>query len=360
MKEIQYRHFSLKTHKQNWLLKKPNVCQFELTFGCNLHCRHCYTDCYNKPAYLKRELKTKEVKLMLDKVYNAGVIWLCLTGGDPLTRRDFLDIYSYAKAKGFIITVFTNGYSMTDEIAGYFKKKPPFAIEITLNAATRDLYEKISRVKGSFDKTMKGINLLLKDDLPLKIKTEVTRDNYEEVPRIKKHIEGLGLKFRPGADLHARLNGDLAPCNLRISPQEVLVLNGKKHLPDYDCQLLPYATRPARHASRSTLHAGIFQCAIGSGDGFHIDPCGNTFPCNLIRKPSFNLLEADIEDTLNKLLALVRNWKFTTDSKCKGCNLRALCRNCPGKAYLEKGDMEAPIEDYCELARVMVLALKPD
>ena len=71
---------------------------------------------------------------------------------------------------------------------------------------------------------------------------------------------------------------------------------------------------------------------------------------------SFNLLKADIADTLNKLLALVRNRKFTTDSKCNGCNLRALCRNCPGMAYLEKGDMEAPTEYYCELAKAMVLA----
>ncbi|GAF88367.1 unnamed protein product, partial [marine sediment metagenome] len=117
MREIQYKTFSLRTHKINWLLKRPNVCQFELTFGCNLHCKHCYTDCYNKPAYLKKELKTREVKFILDKVYKAGVIWLCFTGGDPLTRKDFLDIYSDAKDKGFIITLFTNGYSMTEEIA---------------------------------------------------------------------------------------------------------------------------------------------------------------------------------------------------------------------------------------------------
>lgn len=355
MKQTRYKTFSLRTHKKNWLLKKPNLCQFELTFGCNLHCKHCYTDCYNNPACLKKELKTKEVKFILDKVHDAGAIWLCLTGGDPLTRGDFPDIYSHAKGKGFIITVFTNGYSMTEEIAGYFKKRPPFVIEITLNAVTGDLYEKISRVKGSFNKAMNGINLMLKEGLPLKIKTEVTRDNLGEVPGIKKFIKGLGLKFRPSADLHARLNGDLTPCNLRISPHEVLNLNGRKHLPDDDCQLLPHATRNARHASRVTLHDDLFRCAIGSGDGFHIDPYGNTSPCNLIRKPAFNLLKADVENTLNELLSWVRNRKFATDSKCNGCNLRKLCQSCPGRAYLETGDMEAPVEDYCEMARAILL-----
>lgn len=346
MKETQYKNFSLRTHKKNWLLKKPNVCQFELTFGCNLHCKHCYTDCYNKPAYLKKELTTKEVKFILNKVYEAGAIWVCLTGGDPLTRGDFLDIYSYAKGKGFIISIFTNGYSMTEEIARYFKKRPPFVIEMTLNAVTEDLYEKISQVKGSFNKAMKGINLMLKEELPLKIKSEITKDNLGEVPRIKKFIKGLGLKFRPSVDLHARLNGDLAPCNLRISPQEVLNLNGRVRT---GC--LNENNGLSEHNELNRTNGSLFHCAIGSGDGFHIDPYGNTFPCNLIRKPAFNLLKVDVECASNKLLSLVRNRKFTTDSNCNGCNLRELCQSCPGRAYLERGDMEAPVEDYCELAR---------
>lgn len=346
MKKVQYKTFSLTTHSKNWRIKKPNVCQFELTFGCGLHCKHCYTDCYNRSAYLKKELDTQEAKFILDKVYRAGAIWLCFTGGDPLTRKDFLDIYSYAKNKGFIITIFTNAYSMNKEIAEYLKKSPPFVIEMTLNAVTKDLYEKISQVKDSFGKVMKGIELILKAKLPLKIKTEITRDNLEEMPKIKKFIEGLGLKFRPTPDLHARLNGDLAPCNLRISPWEILRLNGNKRISDNDC-------RTAAKTKDRKPHTDLFRCAIGGGDGFHIDPYGNTFPCNLIRKPAFNLLRADIDYAVNKSLLLVRNRKFFTNSKCKECDLREICHWCPGRAYVEKGDMEAPVGYYCELAQQM-------
>ncbi len=348
MKEIQYKTFSLRTHEKNWILNKTNVCQFELTFGCNLHCKHCYTDCYNKPAYLEKELKTKEAKFILDKVYQAGVIWVCFTGGDPLTREDFLDIYSYAKEKGFIITVFTNGYSMSEEIVKYLIKRPPFVIEMTLNAVTEDLYEEISQVKGSFNRVMEGINLILRERLPLKIKTEITRDNLREVPRIRNFIKGLGLKFRPGSDLHACLNGDLVPCNLRISPQDVLNLNGR-----LATGCLNKNNRLNEHNGLNHSNGSLFRCAIGGGDGFHIDPYGNTFPCNLIRKPSFNLLKVDIEYVSNKLLSLVRNREFTTDSKCSTCNLRELCQSCPGRALLEIGDMEAPVEYYCELARAI-------
>ena len=353
MKEIQYKRFSWNTHKKNWSLKRPNVCQFELTFKCGLRCKHCYTDCYNKADFIKNELDTKEVKSILDKVYKAGVIWLCFTGGDPLSREDFLELYSYAKNKGFIVTIFTNGYSMTKRIADYLKKNPPFVIELTLNGVTREAYERISGVRGSFEKTRKGLNLILERKLPLKIKTQVTKDNLEELPKIKEFIENLGLNFRPSAFLHARLDGNLTPCSLRIPPQEVLSLDGKKkRLVDDDCGL-------SLHATRSTLHAHLFRCAIGGGDGVNIDPYGNLIPCNCIREPKESLFKESIEKANKIILNWVRNRTSTTNSKCKGCLIKDLCYNCPGKAWLEEGDLEEPVEWFCQLAHLAVKDANP-
>jgi len=357
MQEIKYKTFSFRTHKKNWQRNKLNVCQFELTFGCGLHCKHCYSDCYNKARFIQRELDTKEIKLILDKVYSQGMLWLCFTGGDPLTRKDFLDLYAYAKAKGFIITIFTNAYSMNKRILDYLKDKPPFVIEITLNAVTEDLYEKISGVKGSFAKAMNGINLILKANLPLKIKTQVTKDNLNELPKIKKFIENLGLRFWPSVFLHSRLDGDLTPADLRISPQEVLGLNGNKRVPIDDCDLLTNHARQkswrVRHVlwrkPRATSHE-LFRCAIGGGDGIHIDPYGNTFPCNCIRKPKINLLKEDVEEAQKKVLDWVRTRYFTNNSKCQNCSISDSCYNCPGKALLETGDLEGRVDWFCALA----------
>ena len=345
MRESRYRDFSLKTHKINQSMQRPNTCQFELTFGCGLHCKYCYTDCYNRPDYLKKELDTNQIKSALDKVYQAGAFWLCFTGGDPLTRPDFMDIYSYAREKGFIITLFTNAYSMNKEIAGYLKQRPPFVIEITLNALSQGLYEKISQVKGSFKKTMAGLKLILKQGLPLKIKTQIMKDNLKELPRIKKFISSLGLEFRPDFTLHARLNGDSAPCDLRISPRQARELNGSGRVGS-SCP----GALPAKANSRGDF---LFHCAAG-GDDIHIDPCGNIFLCNLVRNPSFNIFKTDIAQALNKLYLLARESKFSADSECNNCSLRQFCDWCPGKAYLEAGDMQAPIEYYCELTKTMV------
>ncbi len=137
MKEIAYKDFSLKAHRANLLLSRPSVCQFELTFRCGLHCTHCYTDCYNDPLYTVKELTTEDVARALDRIRSLGVVWLCLTGGDPLERPDFSEIYCMAKEKGFIVTVFTNACFFNEGIFAVFKKSPPFSIEVTLNDLTK-------------------------------------------------------------------------------------------------------------------------------------------------------------------------------------------------------------------------------
>ena len=348
MKEIQYEKFSLMTHNRNWRTSNPNVCQFELTFKCGLRCKHCYTDCYNKPGCIKDELDTKQIKAILDKIYDAGVLWVCFTGGDPLTRNDFLEIYAYAKNKGFIVTIFTNAYSMTARIADYLRKSPPFVIEITVNAVDKGQYERITRVKGSFDKAMKGIGLIIRRKLPLKIKTQVTKDNVRELPAIKKFVEARGLNFFPSPYLHARLDKNVTPCSLRINPGEVIsyeknLLNAGEKSPDDDCQ-------QAESSSRQKPDARFFSCAIDGGDGLYLDPYGNVIPCGCIREPRINLCRMGLKEARRDILSWVRSRAFTTDSPCKACRMKAGCIRCPGKALVEKGDMEAKIEWFCELA----------
>jgi len=360
MREVQYKTFSLKAHKKNWRVKNPNVCQFELTFRCGLRCKHCYTDCYNKPSYLKKELKTRDVKSILDKVYNAGVLWCCFTGGDPLTRKDFLNIYSYAKDKGFIVTIFTSGYSITREIAQSLAQRPPFAIELTLNGVMKGTFERISQVPGSFKRVMRGIDLILEHKLPLKIKTQVTKDNLTELPAIKEFVEKRGIKFRPSLFLHARLNGNLMPCSSRIKPEEVVSLNKDARLESFDEECNPPIPHPeARRAEGSgkttenppTGH--LFRCAIGGGDGLYIDPFGNLVPCNGIRKPKINVLKEDVEEGKKKVLNIVRNKRFGTQSECRYCSIKEVCCNCPGKALLETGNLEQPVDWFCKLAHLV-------
>jgi len=359
MRQIQYKKFSWETHAKNWRRSIPNVSQFELTFKCALHCRHCYTDCYNKPGLTGRELNTPQVKSVIDKLYSLGVIWLCFTGGDPLERKDFLEIYAYAKEKGFIVTIFTNGYSMTKKTADYLAKNPPFAVEITVNAATEKTYKAITGIADSFKKTASGLDLILKRKIPLKVKTMALSLNYQELPKIKKFLAVRNIEFTPSAIVHARLNGEKTPCAIRLSPQQIAnldkIMSGdhnqreKSSLPDKNTSKL-INKRTGQRRKR------IFPCAVGSSDGIHIDPSGKMFACCCLRKPSIDFLrgsQAKIKKTLLEDFSKLQSLEFKTDSQCAWCALADICWGCPGKKFLESKSLEAPVEYFCSVAEAI-------
>jgi len=332
----EYKDFSATLHERHSL--EPIVVQIELTYACPLRCVHCYTDCYNTIEFRKKELTTKDFKRIIDKLYNAKCLWLCFTGGDPMMRKDFLELYDYAKKKGFLLTIFTSLATLPDEILEKFKSHPPFSIEMTLNGATEETYEKISRVKGSFNKVMKNIERVIKAKLPLKIKTLLSTNNIHEKERLERLINSFGLDFIPSTMIFARLNGDPSPCQYRLSIDEVIKLEGVYD--DTEC--------PVKNSTNS-----FFRCAIGTWQ-YHIDFLGRLHLCSCVREPNFDVLSGDLMKGVKILSHFVNNKRFETDSKCKDCNIWHICNWCSGKAFLEMGDWERPISYFCELAHRQV------
>ena len=109
----------------------------EISRRCPLKCVHCYNNLpMNDSEARSRELDYAEHCRLLDELADEGCLWLLYTGGEIFARRDFLDIYTYAKKKGFIITLFTNGTLVTERIADHLVAWRPFAIEITLYGLT--------------------------------------------------------------------------------------------------------------------------------------------------------------------------------------------------------------------------------
>ncbi|OGW83551.1 MAG: hypothetical protein A2987_04075 [Omnitrophica bacterium RIFCSPLOWO2_01_FULL_45_10] len=344
MRQIEYSRFSLGLHNANWRNDRPNVCQFELTFKCPLHCRHCYTDCYNDPEEIRKELTTKQAISILDKIYHSGIPWLTFTGGDPLARNDFFEIYSYARRRGFIIIILTSGALITEEAADYFENLKPFYIELTLNSVTKSTYELISGVKNSFEKIMAAIFRLKDRGIRLKIKTQISKHNIKELEAIENFTKDLGLEFRPSFLLHPRLNGDLTPCSLRIEPEKAVELEKK-----FSAGMNKGQMKMRIKDSKQEFNDGLFRCGAGK-DTIYIDPYGNMVLCTVKRDPSVNLLENEISDGIGLFKRIVTG-KFKSDSRCRNCRIWKLCGNCPAKASLEEGEDEAPVDYFCKIAK---------
>jgi MoaA/NifB/PqqE/SkfB family radical SAM enzyme len=118
---------------------------------------HCYV---NKPAGSReereRELGLERLKQLVDEMVAEGTLFVLFTGGEVLVRRDFPELYLYARAKGLLVTIFTNGTLVTERIADLFAEHRPEKIEISLYGMTRETYDRVTRVPGSFDKCMDG------------------------------------------------------------------------------------------------------------------------------------------------------------------------------------------------------------
>lgn len=328
IKRLGYKEFSLGAHLGNLAAGRINTCQLELTYGCNLRCGYCYVGGFNNRASIRSELGTAGVKRIIDKLKDAGVLWLCLTGGDPLTRGDFEEIYAYAHRQGFLITLFTNACGLDHRRIRLLERMPPFVVEITLNAVEKRLYERISGVPGSFDKAMRAIRALRRGGIPFKLKAMELKLNEGHLPQVREFARGYGLKLEVDRCLHASLRHELEPLSYGVPVQ---------------------AKSPPAAGSRRTC---LFDCNLAGGDGIHIDPWGRLALCALLREPKVSVLRADIREAVERLLRRYRRLKtFKTDSPCRTCALREECGWCPGKAFVETGSLEKPLSRCLRIER---------
>jgi len=346
LKVKKYRKWSSYFHQAHY--STPIVAQIELTYACPLHCLHCYTGCYNNSQSIKDQLPLKKIKVVIDKLYRAGCLWLCFTGGDPLARKDFPEIYQYARKKGFIITVMTSLTELSSKELRVFKELPPFSLEITLNGANPRTFDFISQKGGSYRKIMVNIKKVKNAGLPLKIKTLLSKNNFHEKDKLQSLVESLGGEFSPSYEICSRLNGDTSPLQYRLEPEDIL------EIPEYQLE-------ERCHKSKTQIQGKIakpnrfFRCVAGNWQWF-INPFGRMQICNFLVNPSYDLLKGSLSEGKEVLSGFVRNQGFKSGSKCKYCRLWLFCQSCPAKAKIEVGNEEAPIPYYCQLAEFSQMA----
>jgi len=357
MQTAPYSEFSGGIHKRFEGKRAPMEVSIEVTRRCPLECQHCYNNLpMNDRAARASEMTFDEHCKLLDELVAEGCLWILYTGGEIFARKDFLDIYTEAKKRGFLITLFTNGTMVTPRIADHLAEWRPFAIEITLYGATRETYEALTQVPGSYDRCMRGIRLLLERKLPLKLKTVPTTINQHEVYEMKRMAEeDFGVEFKFDPLVNPRIDCSQSPLGVRLSPEEVVALEFA------DSRRKEEYARLAEMDLSSPVGAnqeGNHKYFCGGGmSGCAIDPTGTMSICVISHQQGYNIRNGSFREGWAGPLHEIRMQPKTRPTICDECRIQSLCSMCPANGELESGDAESPVQFLCEVAHLRAYTL---
>jgi MoaA/NifB/PqqE/SkfB family radical SAM enzyme len=290
----------------------PLACQWEITCRCNLRCIMCYTDCFNQPEQVRKELTTDEVLRIMEELAEVGCVELALTGGEPFARPDFIEIYEHAKAGGFLVTLFTNGTLITREIADRLEALPPYLIEISLHGLGKSSFEQITRGHGSYEHCMAGIRLILERRLPLTLKTTGMTVNRDEILNIKAYVKDLGRHYQTriwykfGSDIRSRLDESEDVYEYQLGEQDVIAIEQAD--PEFR------AEREKQDRQEEPLGQGSSLCG-GGQYRFHIDAYGQLQLCSKNRRQSYDLRQGSFKEGFYEYLpGFPCPWKYESPS----------------------------------------------
>lgn len=341
---MEYGDFSRRVHERAAAHQRVIKAQLELTYRCNLHCRHCYTDPYNSKEFFPRELTLDEIHRLLDEMQQLGIVWLNLTGGDIFMHPHFFEIYEAAVRKGFLLQLYTNGTLFTKATIERLQQMPPFTIDISCHSVTEGPFDWFTQVPGSFRVFIRGLDMLRESGLPLTLKTKAMNWNKDEISAIRRVVESFGQQFGFTTSLSPRLNGDLSSLGYRLAPSDMVALSRDARAADTDEEL---CGTPTDLLPPSTDR--LYRCGCGTNT-IHINAWSELGTCTLQYERRLSLRDHALPEAIDTLFQNVRAMRYRSESPCRTCDVHTFCDKTPSDARWECRDAEAPIRYDCDIA----------
>ncbi|MBW6465126.1 MAG: radical SAM protein [Brevefilum sp.] len=338
----------------------------EITARCNNNCRHCYI---NLPAgnmqASQKELSLAEISDVADQAVELGALWCLITGGEPLLRSDFVDIYLSLKRKGLLVSIFTNACLVSEEHIALFKRYPPRDIEVSVYGVSETTYDRVTRKPGSYAAFRRGLDLLLETGIKIKLKAMALRSNVHELPQIAEFCrEHSSESFRFDPLLHLRYDQDpvrnVEIMDERLSPEEIVAIEmadaERSAALKNNCDSLIFSD-PGHHQCNHMFH-----CGAGNGS-FTVSYNGIFRLCADLWHPDtvYDLRKGSLADAWINLVPRVRDQQSSNPeflNKCRDCPIINLCLWCPAHAHLETGEMDALVPYFCQVAHARAVALQ--
>lgn len=337
---------------------------FELTVRCNLHCKMClfrHDDSENEEI-LQNELSAAQWIDMARQAAEAGTLTLLITGGEPMLRPDFCEIWEGIYKQGFLITLYTNATLITDQIIETLRKFPPHKIGVTIYGARPETYERVCGSANAFQKALAGMHKLQKLPSKMDFRTTIIKDNLSDLDDMCELIHkefGSHHKLIQTRIVTQSVRGACADVNqCRLDPEENVRLSfhrGLKIIKDfvgdsYDEKNLVF--EQIDHSTDSTIkpRLTLFGCNAGMSD-YTISWDGQLLGCQMMGNFAENAIKK----------GFLRAWKDfpkqvklpPVNQKCLSCDSKDICNTCCASRYAETGDLGGCPEYVCRDTKVI-------
>ena len=334
----------------------PFLTIWETTRACDLACKHCRASAQSLP--LPGELTTAEAKKMLNDIFEMGCKIVVFSGGDPLKRKDLIELLTYAKKLGLrTSTIPAATPLLTSEMIGALKKTGIDQIAFSLDFPTAKLHDSFRGTPGTFDKTLEAVEWCNELDLPVQINTTITSHSLPYLPEMGKLVTKFGVVFWEvfflvptgrGRDL-AHLTPDQCEKAFAIldkvhrESEFILKVTEAPHYRRYSAQKEGKKIELPSHLVRSEApkHTiGLAPEAVNAGKGFmFVSYAGDVHPSGFMPIECGNLRDTPIADIYRNSVVF-RNLRtpFRLLGKCGKCEFNSICGGSRSRAFAMTGN----------------------
>lgn len=332
-------------------IRAPFTAGIELTAKCNFTCVHCYC----RPERGHDDLTTEEVKKYIDILVDRGLLELFFTGGEVFTRKDFDEIYIYAKKKGLLVSVLSNISLLDQHHIDLFKQYPVSQISTTMYGASEETYQRVTGVKGGYEKFMNALYLLKENEIPFELKFIAMQQNIEDIYKVRSLGNSLGVNMVIGFDVRPMVNGDMQPVEFRVSAEKAFEFDIK------DEARKEFWTNVAREEvqeqlgfrekriQQRTLNRCLYPCSVAQQFVF-ITSNGKMQGCVKTAYNQYDLRHGNFDEGWEYLKQNFIDVKATDSFRCLSCDKKKYCEQCTANFVLEYDDPEHIDPFYCKVA----------
>ncbi len=319
----------------------PLSAHLDITYRCNERCQHCYLDHDDKG-----EMPTREIKGVLDQLADIGVLFLVVSGGEPLLRKDWFEILSHARALSFNVKLKTNALLIGEREATWIRELGIEQIQISVYSHRPEVHDSITAVGGSLQRTLAAVRRLKSQGLRVTIANVLMKQNLHDYAGVQALARELGVHCMLDPTITPKMDGDTGIVDMRVAGD---ALRPIFHDPALVGNVEEFCAPPGEVGD--DILDGI-PCSAGH-TSCYISPYADVYPCVQFPLPCGNLRRQSFHEIWynSPQLREVRSIRARNLHTCSGCSHVGTCTRCPGLAYME-GDMRGPSSADCDKSYV--------